>query len=211
MKALAKPTELSGSASEEPSFETNDRAGARSALPFRLERLGECQSSRSEARHDASPPTGGRAASRCADAASGTGSGRHALNAVDTHVGARIRLRRHLLGISQGKLAKALGVTFQQIQKYERGLNRISASRLHDLACALDTSISFFFDDMSASIGETSAVPLGNRHAEGLNDPDLDRLHKRETLNLVRAYYNLEDPAVRRHILELVGSLASQH
>nr|WP_232474667.1 helix-turn-helix transcriptional regulator [Roseomonas rubea] len=133
------------------------------------------------------------------------------MNGVDTHVGARIRLRRHLLGMSQTTLAQAIGVTFQQLQKYERGLNRISASRLHDIGRAMDTSISYFFDDMPASIGETSAVPLGNGHAGFLNDPELDKSHRRETLNLVRAYYNLEDPNVRRRVLELVGSLGSGH
>lgn len=197
---MAKPTDVPGLSSEDPGREPDDRVGVRSALPFRLERLGESQPARREA--PAEP------ARRPAEATVDAGP-RHAQNAVDTHVGARIRLRRHLVGMSQTTLAQALGVTFQQLQKYERGLNRISASRLHDLGRALDTSISYFFDDMPASIGETSAVPLGHGDGGHLNDPELDKLHRRETLNLVRAYYSLEDPNVRRRVLELVGSLGS--
>ncbi len=72
-------------------------------------------------------------------------------NPIDVHVGARIRLRRTLLGISQVALAEAIGLTFQQVQKYEKGVNRVSASRLVDLANALDVSIPYFFDEMSAA------------------------------------------------------------
>lgn len=206
MKAIAKPTEVSGSGSEDPPLEPDDRVGVRSALPFRLERLGESQPSRSKAPAEPAPRTGGTAALRRADVISDAGN-RLALNAVDTHVGSRIRLRRCLLGMSQTKLANALGVTFQQIQKNERGLNRVSASRLHDFASALDTSISYFFHRMPASYGKTSVVSLGNGHLEAQSDPELGRLHQRETLDLVRAYYNLQDPDVRRRVLELVGSL----
>jgi transcriptional regulator with XRE-family HTH domain len=206
MKAIAKPTDMRGS--EGAALQPDDRVGVRTALPFRLERLGDSQPSRSETRQEPSPRAAGAVSSRPMGATSEPGH-RPTLKAVDTHVGARIRLRRHLLGMSQTTLAKALGISFQQLQKYERGLNRISASRLNDLGRALDTSISSFFDDMPASIGETSAVPLGNENGGGLNDPELDTLHRRETLSRVRAYYNLEDPEVRRHILILVGSLGS--
>jgi len=92
-------------------------------------------------------------------------------NPVDVHVGARMRLRRTLLGISQEKLGEAIGLTFQQIQKYERGTNRISASRLFDLARVLDVPISFFFDDMpdAAAASSPSAVITGT--AMATSDP----------------------------------------
>src|SRR4030095_4422390 len=73
-------------------------------------------------------------------------------NPIDVHVGSRIRLRRTLLGISQSALAEAIGLTFQQVQKYEKGMNRVSSSRLMDMANALDVSISYFFDEMSAAV-----------------------------------------------------------
>src|SRR5437660_7684075 len=69
-------------------------------------------------------------------------------NPIDTHVGSRVRLRRNMLGLSQEKLGTAIGLTFQQVQKYERGANRIGASRLHELSPVLDVPVSFFFDDM---------------------------------------------------------------
>ncbi|MBP0466544.1 helix-turn-helix transcriptional regulator [Roseomonas sp. PWR1] len=205
---MAKPTDVPGAASADPARECADRVGLRSALPFRLESLGTVLPGPSVAQGEQARRVDPAKASRAADATADAGH-RHTLNAVDTHVGARIRLRRHLLGLSQTMLAKELGVTFQQLQKYERGLNRISASRLHDLGRALDTSISYFFHDMPSGIGETSAVPLETGDAGELDNPELDRLHRRETLNLVRAYYTLEDPEVRRHILDLVGSLGS--
>jgi transcriptional regulator with XRE-family HTH domain len=203
---MTKPTDVHVSTIEELGLEPDDRVGVRSALPFRLERLGESQPCRSVARSGQAPRAGGTMASRPAGATSDAGR-RHILNAVDNHVGARVRQRRHLLGMSQTKLARALGVSFQQLQKYELGRNRISASRLHDLGRALDTSISYFFDDIPASLGEASAVQLEIGRAGDLYDSEFDRLHRRETLNLVRAYYNLEDTNVRRHIVELLEAL----
>src|SRR5512147_2967524 len=101
---------------------------------------------------------------------------------IDVHVGSRIRLRRTLLGMSQEKLGEALGLTFQQIQKYERGVNRIGASRLFDLARVLDVPIGFFFDDMSPELGGNAA----NRSrgaafgfAEGQEGFEDDTLHRR--------------------------------
>src|SRR5574340_1053213 len=84
---------------------------------------------------------------------------------IDAHVGYRIRLRRTLLGLSQERLGDALGLTFQQVQKYERGINRVGASRLFDLARVLDVPISFFFDDMPEPIG--GGVPSGTPAAVG--------------------------------------------
>ena len=107
-------------------------------------------------------------------------------NPVDVHVGKRVRLRRTLLGLSQEKLGLALGLTFQQVQKYERGANRIGCSRLYHLTQILDVPVSFFFDDMPAF--EEGAAP-GMR--EGPAKPfEPDPLAKRETLELVRAYYH---------------------
>ncbi len=84
----------------------------------------------------------------------GRGTGRP--NPVDVHVGARVRLRRTLLGMSQEKLGEAIGLTFQQVQKYERGANRIGSSRLYDLSRVLDVPIEFFFDEMPADVAASS-------------------------------------------------------
>ncbi len=127
---------------------------------------------------------------------------------VDVHVGSRVRLRRTLLGLSQEKLGEAVGLTFQQIQKYERGANRIGASRMYDLSHVLDVPVSFFFDDMPEEIkrrDDTPADRLGDiTHEEVEKDP----LTRRETLELVRAYYKVDNAPVRKRIFELVKSLA---
>ncbi|MCE2509455.1 MAG: helix-turn-helix domain-containing protein [Alphaproteobacteria bacterium] len=129
-------------------------------------------------------------------------------NPVDIHVGSRVRLRRTLLGMSQEKLAQAIGLTFQQIQKYERGANRIGASRLHELSQVLDVPVSFFFDDMTyASSGDAVAGAL---HEETPPPFEGDPLTKRETLRLVRAYYRIKSPALRKRIFDLTQSLADE-
>jgi transcriptional regulator with XRE-family HTH domain len=132
-------------------------------------------------------------------------------NPVDIHVGQRIRLRRTLLGMSQEKLGEALGLTFQQVQKYERGANRVGSSRLYQLARVLDVPVSYFFEEMSA---ETTA-----RAKAGVNDPGLaedasevyqaDPMTKRETLELVRAYYRITDPKLRRRLFDMTKALAA--
>lgn len=120
--------------------------------------------------------------------------------AVDTHVGTRVRLRRTLLGMSQEKLGEAIGLTFQQVQKYERGGNRISASRLWDLSRVLDVPVSFFFDGMGDAPSIPSPMP-----EKGGPDP----MAKRETLELVRAYYRIADPVVRRRFFDLAKAVAA--
>ncbi len=130
-------------------------------------------------------------------------------NPVDIHVGSRVRLRRTLLGMSQERLGDAVGLTFQQIQKYERGANRIGASRLFELTQILDVPISFFFDDMADELKTREG-----RMAKGLRDRGQSRLEpdpmaKRETLELVRAYYRITDPRVRKRVFELTKSVAS--
>src|SRR5690349_23097057 len=105
-------------------------------------------------------------------------------NPVDVHVGSRVRLRRTLLGMSQEKLGDALGLTFQQVQKYERGANRIGASRLFDLSRVLDVPVSFFFDDIKAETIEASqAEPTGREPPGSGYEPD--PMMRRETLELV--------------------------
>jgi len=126
---------------------------------------------------------------------------------VDIHVGGRVRLRRTLMGLSQEKLGEAVGLTFQQIQKYERGANRIGASRMFDLSKVLDVPVSFFFDDMSEEIKKRETEPVGF-HEQKQVELEKDPLTRRETLELVRAYYRIETTAVRKRIFELVKSLA---
>jgi transcriptional regulator with XRE-family HTH domain len=132
-------------------------------------------------------------------------------NPVDVHVGGRVRLRRTLMGLSQEKLGEAIGLTFQQVQKYERGANRIGASRLFDLSRVLDVPVSFFFDDMS----DEASVQFEQMGSLGVSDTkqsgyahDADPMARRETLELVRAYYRIVDPSIRKRLFELTKSLA---
>ncbi len=128
-------------------------------------------------------------------------------NPIDVHVGSRVRLRRTLLGMSQEKLGEAIGLTFQQVQKYERGSNRIGASRLYDLARVLDVPVGFFFEEMSPETRQSSPAQMrGLREEAEPYEPD--PLAKRETLELVRAYYRILDPQVRKRLFELTKALA---
>jgi len=131
-------------------------------------------------------------------------------NPIDVHVGRRIRQRRTLLGMSQEKLAEAIGLTFQQVQKYERGGNRTSASRLFDLTRVLDVPISYFFDEMEAGVADKSPSQLMGVPASKLQKAaaEPDPLVKRETLELVRAYYKIGEPRVRKRLAELIKVLA---
>ncbi len=129
------------------------------------------------------------------------------LNPVDIHVGGRVRLQRTLLGMSQGKLGETIGLTFQQVQKYERGSNRISASRLYDLSRVLDVPIGFFFDDMSEETAARS--PARMRGAPEAIEVQPDPMAKRETLELVRAYHKIQDSNIRKHLLEMTKALAT--
>jgi transcriptional regulator with XRE-family HTH domain len=131
-------------------------------------------------------------------------------NAIDMHVGKRIRLRRTLLGMSQEQLGSELDITFQQVQKYERGANRVSASRLWDISQILDSPINYFFDDMSENTMRSSP----RRVSRGADDVDLsdeqtkDPMARRETLELVRTYYSIRTPLVRKRVSDMVKSIA---
>src|SRR5213082_2925777 len=119
-------------------------------------------------------------------------------NPIDVRIAARLRLRRRMLGLSQEKLGEAIGLSFQQVQKYERGASQIGASRLHELSRVLDVPVSFFFDDMDPV--RAPAIPGGFAEppAEAFES---DPLRRRETVELVDAYYAIEDVAVRRRLL----------
>jgi transcriptional regulator with XRE-family HTH domain len=127
---------------------------------------------------------------------------------IDVHVGSRLRLRRTLLGMSQEKLGSAIGLTFQQIQKYERGANRIGASRLFDMSRVLDVPIAFFFDEMPVESAAEHYQPLTGAIELRLEGAEPDPMVKRETLELVRAYYRIPDAHLRRRLFDLAKALA---
>ncbi len=127
---------------------------------------------------------------------------------VDVHVGGRLRIRRTLLGLSQTSLADAIGLTFQQVQKYERGTNRIGCSRLYDVCRILDVPVTYFFDDMPAAVAASSPT-LGGGRAKKPPSYEPDPMAKRETLELVRAYYKISDPRVRNRLFEMVKALGA--
>ena len=131
-------------------------------------------------------------------------------NAVDVHVGKRVRLRRTLLGMSQEQLGASLNITFQQVQKYERGANRISASRLWDISQILDVQISYFFGDMTDDTMRLSPRRVSRGENIDFDDDNArDPMARRETLELVRTYYSIESSKVRKRISEMVKSLAA--
>ncbi|MBB3952227.1 helix-turn-helix domain-containing protein [Aureimonas jatrophae] len=123
-------------------------------------------------------------------------------NPIDIHVGARVRLRRTMMGMSQEKLGEHLGITFQQIQKYEKGTNRIGASRLQKIAEVLNTPVSYFFE----------GAPGDDEKADGLREPSadyiVDMLSTGESMQITRAFSRIRNPKIRRRLLDLVRSLA---
>jgi transcriptional regulator with XRE-family HTH domain len=125
---------------------------------------------------------------------------------VDVHVGARVRLRRTTLGMSQEKLGDAIGLTFQQVQKYERGTNRIGASRLYELSRVLDVPISFFFEELSAGVAPP-VVPSGM--SEPPAPPFGEAGNNRERLELVRVFQRISDATLRRRLFDLVKAIAN--
>lgn len=128
-------------------------------------------------------------------------------NPMDMHVGSRVRLRRMLLGMSQEKLGEHLGLTFQQVQKYEKGVNRIGASRLFELARVLGVPIQFFYDEAPAASHHTAVAAAGFAEKPSENYV-FEFLGSREGLELNKAFARIADARVRRAITELVKSLA---
>jgi transcriptional regulator with XRE-family HTH domain len=127
-------------------------------------------------------------------------------NPVDQHVGSRVRLRRMLLGMSQERLGESMGLTFQQVQKYEKGVNRIGASRLFQISKILDVPVQFFFEEAPHS-GDGA-------HLRGLAEPDseafiLEFLNRRVGLELNRAFVKIADPKVRKSVVDLVRALSA--
>ena len=141
-------------------------------------------------------------------------------NPVDVHVGQRIRLRRTLLGYSQQFMANKLGLTFQQVQKYEKGCNRVGASRLWDISKVLQVSMDFFFADMDKDVQDQSpmmqtineefvaAEDIEGLDTESANQPTSDPMHKKETIELVNAYYRIPNRKVAKHMFELMVKLS---
>ena len=127
---------------------------------------------------------------------------------IDVHVGARLRQRRTLMGMSQTNLGDVLGVSFQQVQKYENGANRISASRLFDLSRVFDVPIEYFFDDMPAAVAASSPAQGGGK-AKKPPSYEPDPMATREPLQPVRAYYTITDPQIRKRLFEMAKTLGA--
>ncbi len=120
---------------------------------------------------------------------------------VDRHVGQRIRLRRRQIDVTQGQLAENVGIKFQQIQKYETGVNRVSASRLWKIAGVLDVTVSWFFDEMDGSVVSEDKIRLAS-------EPRRAAVHDKEALDLVRSYYAIP-ASQRRRLFDLAQVLSS--
>ena len=138
-------------------------------------------------------------------------------NPVDIHVGESLRQRRALIGISQEKLATALGLTFQQIQKYEHGRNRISASRLYELSKILEVPISYFFEKFQEQASTVVGTIQSGRARLGLSDNDQEKfldediMEKKETLNLIKSYYSISDPEIRKNVINIIKVMAQNN
>jgi transcriptional regulator with XRE-family HTH domain len=126
---------------------------------------------------------------------------------VDVYVGKRLRMRRTMLGMSQEALGRAIGVTFQQVQKYERGVNRIGASRLYEFSRILNVPVDFFYEGYDADSNTGGAGGHGFSDS-GEQEYIHEQLAQRETMEIMRAYYAVE-PKVRKRITDLVKALAN--
>ncbi len=130
-------------------------------------------------------------------------------NPIDVHVGGRVRMRRMLVGLSQEKLGERLKLTFQQVQKYEKGSNRISASRLYQMSQILGVPVEFFFDDLPELAKGDYAAPSG--FGESAQETIImDFINSSEGLQLNKAFSEIGDPRVRKKVVELVKSIAGQ-
>ena len=129
-------------------------------------------------------------------------------NPIDKHVGERVRLRRMLLGMSQERLGDQLGLTFQQVQKYEKGVNRIGASRLFDLAQVLGVPIQYFYENMPTAV---SGLPQAPGFADKKGEAYVsDFLSSRDGVELNKAFARISDPRIRRSIVDMVRSIAGE-
>ncbi len=135
----------------------------------------------------------------------GRGAG---IGLIDAHAGAQLRQRRTLLGMSQTTLGDALGLNFQQVQKYERGTDRISASRLFDLLRVLDVPVEYFFEGMPTAVAASSPAQSGGK-AKKPPGYEPNPMAKRETLELVRAYYKIRGPEIRKRLFEMTKTLGA--
>lgn len=149
------------------------------------------------------------AAKTASDARSKDGArGTRRPNPIDAHVGSRVRMRRMLLGMSQEKLGEHLGLTFQQVQKYEKGVNRIGASRLYDMARVLGVAVQFFYEDAP---GKDSSATNATGFAETPGESYVvEFLSSRDGLELNKAFVKITDARLRRTIIDLVRSLAGE-
>ena len=137
------------------------------------------------------------------------GRGKGKSSPVDVHVGTRVRQRRVLQGMTQTDLANVLGLSFQQVQKYERGTHRISAGKLFRLSQVLDMPINYFFEDMPPEVAAISPATKGRGRAKKLPGYDLDPMTTQETMSLVRAYYKIEDVDARKRVYEFIKVLGA--
>ena len=126
-------------------------------------------------------------------------------NPIDKHVGSRVRMRRMMLGMSQEKLGDSLGLTFQQVQKYEKGTNRIGASRLQQISLILQVPVSFFFEGAPPPPGRPQGMGEAPSPAYVT-----DFLASSDGLSLVRAFVRIENPKLRRRIVELVQEMGGE-
>lgn len=124
---------------------------------------------------------------------------------VDTHVGQRVRMRRSLVGMSQEKMAESLGITFQQVQKYERGTNRVSASKLYLISKILSVPVAYFFDNFENK-GTSPAYGFADNAQEALDETDI--MTSKETLDLLRVYYSIKDQDARKKLASMIKSVA---
>jgi transcriptional regulator with XRE-family HTH domain len=131
-------------------------------------------------------------------------------NPVDIHVGTRVRFRRMLLGMSQEKLGEKLGLTFQQVQKYEKGVNRIGASRLFDLSQVLGVPVQFFYEEAPLTADQQQAQVSAGFTERPSESYIVEFLNSREGLELNRSFARIQDPKVRRSVVDLVRSLAGE-
>ncbi len=133
------------------------------------------------------------------------------IHPLDLHVGNRLRLRRLRQNLTQEKLANLVGLTFQQVQKYEHGSNRISASRLYEIATALQVPVSYFYEDLPSDIPSFEGMAeQGQALIDGQAELSEADMSSRETADLVRAYYRITDPKKRKKVLDLIRAMADE-